>query len=130
MSQSSRKLSIGPSTIRKQPLKIGSGLCEWPESLAETPFIKINKLIQTKRYKEVWKFRTLEVKTGNEMNLHMGGKPKEATVPINIVSTSDPDGHVMSGTEEFDDILSSFCQNFDSGEIATPYHAESVTGSS
>lgn len=81
-------------------------------------------------YKEVWKFRTLEVKTGNEMNLHMGGKPKEATVPINIVSTSDPDGHVMSGTEEFDDILSSFCQNFDSGEIATPYHAESVTGSS
>lgn len=85
---------------------------------------------QYQRYKEVWKFRTLEVKHGNEMNMHMGGKPKEETVPINIVSTSDPDGHIMSGTEEFDDILSSFCQNFDSGEMTTSYQAESVTGSS
>ncbi|KAJ5973227.1 Mitogen-activated protein kinase hog1 [Penicillium waksmanii] len=80
-------------------------------------------------YKEVWKFRNLEDKNGLVMNMSM--KPKEDTVPINIVSTSDADGNSLTHMDEFDEILSSFCENFDSGEMAAPYPtAESITGTS
>lgn len=63
--------------------------------------------------------------------MNMSMKPKEQTVPINFVSTSDADGHELTRVDEFDDILSSFCQNFDSSEMAMNYPtAESITGSS
>ncbi|CAI7630579.1 unnamed protein product [Penicillium pancosmium] len=80
-------------------------------------------------YKEVYKFRTLEVKNGLAMNMSM--KPKEDTVPINIVSTSDADGNSLTRMDDFDEILSSFCENFDSSEMAVQYPtAESIAGTS
>jgi hypothetical protein len=71
----------------------------------------------------------LEVKNGLAMNMSM--KPKEDTVPINIVSTSDADGNSLTRMDDFDEILSSFCENFDSSEMAAQYPtAESVAGTS
>lgn len=85
-----------------------------------------------RRYKEVWKFRTLEVRNDLQMNLNLNLKPKQETVPINIISTSNADGHSLTGGDEFDDILSSFCENFDSGEmetLPTPYSTDSINRS-